>query len=228
MDRNEVKEVASELLGWEGNKVFRTVKYLTIKPGQIITEYCQGEKQKYLSPVVYFFGIAGFILYLQSLSGLDDFVRDPKYLKALKKMSELGWVLSDSQIIMFINIIENQTLMLILLLPVNLVATWFLFKKSNPSFKQSSWFVIYISAQSSFLFILPLLCFLFKFEGAFLFTYQLIAPTIIVYSIWAAMQFYKIELGRAILLIFLRLIILFPFLLLVYGTIFCIIYNYAQ
>jgi hypothetical protein len=224
MDKKEVKEVANELIGWEGNKIFTTVKYLTTRPGQIISEYCQGEKHKYLSPVVYLFGVSGVFLYLQSLSGLDDYVRNPDMIKLYSKL--VGSALSSSQLNKFFNAIGNQTLMLLLNLPVNLVVSWFLFRKHNPSFKQSSWFVIYITGQSILFMVPVIMCFWFISTAAFLYASNLLTFMLVVYNIWAAMQFYKIEMGRAILLIFLRLIIMIPFALIVYTAIFLVIQNY--
>ena len=68
---NGIKEVAKEVIGWEDNRFFTTLKYLTTRPGQVISGYSKGEKQKYLSPVAYYFGVESLKSYLLSISGLS-------------------------------------------------------------------------------------------------------------------------------------------------------------
>ena len=67
-----LKEVANEVIGLEHNKIFATIKYLTINPSQVVSQFCHGEKNKYLSPVVYFLGVESVKLYLMSITGLFD------------------------------------------------------------------------------------------------------------------------------------------------------------
>src|SRR5258706_15629701 len=69
-----LKEVAKEVIGWEDNKLVITLKHLTTQPGNAITAFCSGEKHKYLSPAVYYFGVEALKSYLISVSGLSDFL----------------------------------------------------------------------------------------------------------------------------------------------------------
>ena len=78
---NGLKEVTKELLGWEDNKLFRTLNHLTTRPGQIVTAYCKGEKSKYLSPVVYFFAVTALNIYIVTTSGLLDNDKDSNIIK---------------------------------------------------------------------------------------------------------------------------------------------------
>ena len=230
METGEVKEVANELIGLEGNKIFRTVKGLTTKPGQVIKEYCDGEKLKYLSPVFYFSGVSGIAYYLQSLSTKE-------YIKAVEEWkrifsSDFGILLSSAKVDNVISYVFNQTVLNIISLPITLFITWLVFRKQNASFRNSSWYALYTWAHSTLILTPSLLLFwlhnifilnifildIFKFASSLL---------AIGYNVWAAMQFYQIKVGKAILLILLRHIIVFIFTNFILGLLIFMIYSYS-
>ena len=83
--KGEIAEVARELIGWEDNKLFNTLKDLTLRPGEMARSYCNGETNMYLSPMAYFLGVTGLMAYLSSVSGLNDAIIESS-LKSIAKI----------------------------------------------------------------------------------------------------------------------------------------------
>jgi len=65
----ELREVTEELIGMEGNKVVNTFKGLTFQPGLVADYYLKGGRDRFLSPVVYFFALLTLQFLIASLTG---------------------------------------------------------------------------------------------------------------------------------------------------------------
>ena len=208
---NELKDVTKELLGWEDNKLFRTLNHLTTRPGLINTEYCRGDKQKYLSPIVYFFGVTALETFIATQIGFFDFMvaqnkeslrlafSDPKFSKTGFDPTYVIDNINNSFSFLFSEV--GQKLFLI---PLLLLFTWLFYKRINQSFKENSWFALYTLAHVTLLSI-PFMLYWYitrdlVLTSAFSF---LIA---FVYWVWASKQFYHLSLGKALLLRFLMMI----------------------
>ena len=202
---NGLKEVANEIMGWEDNKVIRTLNYLTTRPGQIISEYCRGEKHKYVSPVVYFFGVTALETYIASITGLYDFVlkqnveslrqsfSDPIFAKSGINVSNAPDQMNSVFLFLF-----SETGQKIIILPILLLFTWIFYKKYNRNFKENSWFALYTLGHLTLLTI-PLMLLWYITKDLVL--YSIISLIIAsLYWIWNSMQFYKLKIGKAILL----------------------------
>ena len=202
---SDVKEVTQELVGWEDNKLFRTLNYLTTRPGQLITEYCKGEKQKYLSPVIYFFGVTALEAYLVSVSGITDLMLKANAESLRKTLSERE---VDKLNINVDNITDQynsatsflftETGQKVIFLPIALILTWLFYKKYNSSFKANSWFALYMLGHVTLL-SLPLLLYVYLTKDLVLYTiFGLIMA--LAYGTWASKQFYNLSLGKALVL----------------------------
>lgn len=202
---NGLKEVTKEILGWEDNKLFRTLNHLTTRPGQVVSEYCRGEKQKYLSPVVYFFGVTALETYIASRIGLYDFVlkqnveslrqsfSDPIFAKSGFNVSS-----TPDQMNSVFSFLFSETGQKVIILPIVLLFTWIFYKKYNRNFKENSWFALYTLGHLTLLTI-PLMLYWYITKDLGL--YSIIALIIgSLYWIWNSMQFYKLKIGKAILL----------------------------
>lgn len=192
---NGLKEVTQELLGWEDNKLFRTLNHLTTRPGQIVTKYCKGEKNKYLSPVVYFFGVTALVTYTVSISGLLD-----SMLKSNPMLSKLGIDTSTipDEVTNTLSFLLSEPGQKIIFLPIVLLLTWLFYKKHNRSFKENSWFALYTAGHASLL-TTPLILYWYitkdlVLSSAIGFIVEL------TYGVWASKQFYNLSLGKAIFL----------------------------
>ena len=202
---NGLKEVAKELIGWEDNKLIKTLNYLTTRPGQIISEYCKGEKHKYLSPFVYFFGVTALETYIASTIGLFDFMlkqnveslrktfSDPIFAKSGINVSSTADQMNSAFLFLF-----SETGQKIIILPIVLLFTWLFYKKYNRSFKENSWFALYTLGHLTLLTI-PLMLYWYITKDLVL--YSIISLIIgSLYWIWSSIQFYKFKIGKAVLL----------------------------
>ena len=202
---NGLKEVTKEILGWDDNKLFRTLNHLTTRPGQVVTEYCRGEKQKYISPVVYFFGVTALETYIASIIGLYDFVltqnveslrqsfSDPIFAKSGINVSS-----TPDQMNSVFSFLFSETGQKIIILPIVLLFTWIFYKKYNQNFKENSWFALYTLGHLTLLTIpLMLYWYITKDLGLYSIIVLIIGS---LYWIWNSMQFYKLKIGKAILL----------------------------
>ena len=200
-----LKEVTKEILGWEDNKLFRTLNHLTTRPGQIVNEYCRGEKQKYISPVVYFFGVTALETYIASLIGLYDFMLKQNVESLRKTFSDPIFAKSGinvsstpEQMNNFFAFLFSETGQKIIILPTVLLFTWIFYKKYNRNFKENSWFALYTLGHLTLLTI-PLMLYWYITKDLVL--YGIISLIIgSLYWIWNSMQFYKLKIGKAILL----------------------------
>lgn len=206
----ELKEVTEELIGWENNKIFKTFNDLTTRPGPMIREYCNGGKQKYLSPVVYFFAVTTVEIYIVSASGINDLMLKSTVESLRKDLSgteELKMNVDQitGQFNDFMTFLLSETGQKLVFLPVILLLTWLLYKRYNPSFKANSWFALYTLGHVTLLNLPLLLCIYFTGD---LVLYSLIALTVsVIYVAWASMKFYGLSVGRAIFLRILMIVV---------------------
>jgi Protein of unknown function (DUF3667). len=203
-NKNELKEVTKEIVGWEDNKVLRTISDLTTKPGIAIRDYCNDGKQKYLSPIVYFIGVTALETYIASAIGLFDFM-------LAKNMEEFRKAFSDPSLSKMFNT-ENITMQLneglsfllsetgqkIVIIPILLLLTWLFYKKYNRSFKENSWFALYTLGHATLLAI-PLMGFWYVTKNLALYT-GLGLFLIFIYWVLSSKQFYNLTLAKAIVL----------------------------
>lgn len=210
-----VKEVTREIIGWEDNKVFRTLRYLTTDPATVVKAWCDGDKTKFLSPVVYFFAIAAIEAYVASASGLFDslYAANTASLREAFAASQFKDLDVEELITKYNNtfgFIFSETGQKLVMLPLVLLFTWLFYKRHNPSFKDNSWFSLYMLGHLTLL-SLPLVLYWYLTRDMVVYTAIgfLIA---FVYWTWASKRFYNISLRRAI---FLRLGLLLSFLLII-------------
>lgn len=190
-----LQEVTQELLGWEDNKLFRTLNHLTTRPGQIVTAYSNGEKSKYLSPVVYFFGVTALVTYIVSTSGLLELM-----LKSNPIASKLGIDTSKypEELNNVLSFLFSETGQKIIFLPIVLLLTWLFYRKYNRSFKANSWFALYTAGHAALL-STPIILYWYITKDLVL--YSAIGSLVeLTYGIWASKQFYNLSIGKAIIL----------------------------
>jgi hypothetical protein len=197
-----LKEVVNEVIGLEHNKILATIKYLTINPSQVVSEYCKGEKTKYLSPVVYYLGVESLKSYLFSVSGFSDYVLKikveemrVKILSLTNLSDQLGNHTMNDFFIFFAGEIGKK----IITLPLLLLLTWLFYKRQNNSFKENSWFALYSAGHASLL-SLPLMLLLWYTLGySSIITTSFITISLLYWA-WASIGFYNIKFVKAIVL----------------------------
>lgn len=227
-----LKEVAKEVIGLEHNKIFTTVKYLTLSPSRLITEYCNGEKNKFLSPVVFFLGVQSIRLYLGSISGLSDYLLKDNTRSVLSFLNstvpslaanknETDRVANDFD--NFLSFFNSEIGRQVIGLPILLILAWLFYKKFNHSFKDNSWFALYTWGHASLLSI-PFILAFYLTKNIILFAMP--ANLIFVlYGTWGSMKFYNLNLGKAFTL---RILMQFAYFLTlsITGNIFSIVFRF--
>ena len=63
----EVKELLTEIAGWENNKVFRTIKGLTLSPSKTIKKFCDGDRDAFLHPVTYLVTLVSLSVFIGTI-----------------------------------------------------------------------------------------------------------------------------------------------------------------
>ncbi len=201
---SEVKEVTGELVGWENNKIVRTLVGLTKRPGEVIDEYCR-DKTTYLSPVLYFFSVTAIELYLLSASGLRDYIINKSVQDLEKNFAGTDTGSSGVDIASVVDqyhslfsFVLSETGQKVLLMPLVLVITWLLYRRHRRGLKDNAWFALYSLAHITLL-SLPLML-VFYFTKSFVVYTSLALVVAMVYWVRASMPFYRISAGRAIAL----------------------------
>ena len=68
---SEFKETLSELFNLQGNKFFRTIRGLTIAPGDTIRAFAAGDRKSFLHPFTYALTLIGISLFLGNFATAD-------------------------------------------------------------------------------------------------------------------------------------------------------------
>jgi len=155
--QDEKKEVVSELVGFDFSKLKATLVDLTLRPGPAINEYVLGDRKKYLTPITYFLLIFGLSFFLDSVTGVGEYVLQNSFApgKDFVKGIEQAEAVDGQQIISdkaqladdlnariksFFMSKEGQ---LLLTVPATLLFQWLVFRSKRKSFLHNSYFALY-------------------------------------------------------------------------------------
>jgi hypothetical protein len=202
--KNEIKEITQELVGWENNKIIKTIRDLSVRPGEAIKAYCNEGNQSYLSPIVYFCGVTAVETFIADSIGLFDYMMTQnldEFKNSLSDPKIAGMFNIDSvtvQLNNYLSFFISEVGQKIVIIPILLLLTWAFYKKFNRSFKQNSWFALFTLGHATLLAI-PLMA-VWYFTNS-LALYSVIGLLFIfVYWVWASKSFYGLKLGKAIVL----------------------------
>lgn len=184
--QSDRKEIISEIIGFDFNRLWATIRDLTLKPGKVAADYCDGQRKKYLSPITYFFLVYGLVYFSFSLTGLQSqFLEQGRTLYENSKQQQVvpyglkpKQLSPEEQAKMESNIREAQDFLmskegsLIVALPLMVLFQWLFYKKYRKSFYHHLYFLLFVSAQLNLL-TLPL-------------TLTLLVPELVVAS-WVIM-----------------------------------------
>ena len=87
----ELRENINELFNLQGNKLFRTIKGLTVDPGGTIRTFASGDRKKFLHPFTYAITILGISIFLNSfIDNTPEFSKNTslKSQSTIKKLEE--------------------------------------------------------------------------------------------------------------------------------------------
>lgn len=215
----EFKEVAGELMGFKNNQIVNTIKGLTLRPGIVIESFLRGEREKFLSPVIYFFSLLTIEYIVTTLTGYRDFYLEVQLLQVQEafgdqeSLSEVEIEFVVDRMGAFIQFILSEMGQKLLMLPIMLLLVSLIYINQKKGFKGNSWLALYAFGH------VKLLTIPFTFlwlVGVPLFYIGLISFIVsILYWIYASKAFYNLSALRAIfmgLLFYLSYLLIFTFI----------------
>lgn len=175
----------SRVYGFDG--MFpRTLRDLTLRPGQAARTFINGNRVMYYGPVGYFFFMISLYLLVMSMLSIDpiELTREIASDLATAKPGS-GQEKLNAGMAQWIN--DNQRLVSFIFIPIQVLWLWILFRKSALNFLEHSVMVLYTQGHIQWISIVFL--FVFKFTGYFL-DFSLLLLSQFVYFCFACVQLY--------------------------------------
>ena len=213
---SEFRETINELFNLQSNKLFRTIKGLTVDPGGTIRTFASGDRKKFLHPFTYAITIIGISIFLNSFIDHTSGLTNKTALKSqstIKKLEEKE-VLSEREgkRLMFEKFMTKYTtnsegsefektaklfsyLGFFLMSLIHLLV----YKNLKFGFKKNIWFSFYIFGNAAFLALLFLPFNFFFTDGiGYLIVSLSIMTFSMIYQAWSASKYYEISIWRAL------------------------------
>ena len=86
---SEFRETINELFNLQSNKLFRTIKGLTVDPGGTIRTFASGDRKKILAPFTYAITIIGISIFLNSFIDHNPKFNENTLLKSQSTIKKL-------------------------------------------------------------------------------------------------------------------------------------------
>ncbi len=201
---NEKEEIVTELIGFSLKKLWHTIVELTVRPGQTIAAYCDGERNRIVTPITYFVLTFGMGFFVMTNTGLMDNSINLGYSLYTgtpernfeSYRNRLPTELSDEEVSKFMDItnstlafVTSQKGMLIQIIPVWLLFQWLFFKKYRKPFSHHLYLLMYTGGHS-YLLTAPLMIPLFFSEALVVPILTITSLFGIGYYFFAAIKFY--------------------------------------
>ncbi len=233
---SEFKETVGELFNLQGNKFFRTIRGLTIAPGDTIRTFAAGDRKSFLHPFTYAITIIGVSLFLSSFlnTGYDynskRYAENEQEIELLTNKDELskrekGQLEIDNNLKDFDEFQQTEAfkriLNYMLFFMVSLIHL-LVFKNLKFGLKKNTWYNFYVFG-NSILISLPIMIFYIFLDDDDLYFVLIIGIISFLlgfgYQIWAASQYYEISILRA----FKKYLFIYIFLIIFFFLVFFII-----
>ena len=236
----ELRETINELFNLQSNKLFRTIKGLTVAPGNTIRTFAGGDRATFLHPFTYLMTFIGISLFLgtmiptapslqkdildsenkvQELSSRNDLsLKEKKDLEYENFTLEVGKYIKSEK-----GKRHNTYTSLFLFSIIHVLV----FRNLKFGLKKNIWFSFSVSGHNHLIFsvlIFPLEFFLVGLDIHFVF-YIVTLVLHQIYQSWAACQYYEISFLRALKKNIFNYLIGFAITLL-FGLLFVVSYKY--
>ncbi len=212
---SEAKDVANEIVGFKITNIWSTIVCLTLRPGQTIKRYYDGDKSGLIPPVGYY-SMAMFLTYLLlSYSGYYNAAREQREKMNSQVTESIGKATTDADkrdleqaqklltVYKFVSedLASNETARYLVSLPLILLFRWLFFRKYGKGLKANAWYCLYGMGHTGMLSALPLVTIWLVSRDILTAGYlaSLFFPMFFAYDVWASMQFYGILLETSIL-----------------------------
>lgn len=135
---------------------FRTIKKLTLKPGEMIREFISGKRKKYYKPVQYFILMLAFYLLVRTILGFNPVENQYKILG--KNLPPMEVIQKSPQMKASMFMSNNINMLLFVFVFIFGLFGRMVFRKSNYNYIENITFSFYTTAQYMFLstFVIPL------------------------------------------------------------------------
>jgi hypothetical protein len=209
---SEGAEIAEEVVGFDLKKFWYTFRDLTLKPGQMIAAYCDGDRMAYVRPITYFLVAWGAVFFLTSASdflnksiskgnqvpgietnedlnnpaeGFINMMKASDPNMSAEKIERLTSSINGSYEFLF----TSQYGMLLILIPVFLPLQWLFFRRYRKSFIHHLYFYLYASAQLNIL-TLPALMLVYLAPSLSTLILTLISILVLLFYYYAEFKFF--------------------------------------
>lgn len=181
---NMWNDFLSRVYGFDG--MFpRTLRDLTLRPGQAAREYILGNRVKYYGPVGYLFIILTVYLLLASLLGIDlsEYTLASSYIEP----SDTGT--GQQEVMLQINhwVLDNMRILSFFMAIWSVLFVWLFFRKSGFNFIESSVLIFYVNGHIIWLSIGGILVYAFTGYAVNMFW---ILGLGLLYTVFAMQDFY--------------------------------------
>ena len=241
----ELRETLNELFNLQGNKLFRTIKGLTVAPGNTIRTFAEGDRTTFLHPFTYALTFIGISLFIGNFASADhdsllldvhnktkqnteQFLKQENALEKFKDSNDISnKKINQSKLPEFIEEYEFGTpaynkLVQYLAFFIASIVHLLVFKNLGFGLKKNGWFIFY--AYSHVIFLTNLLAPLsfISSNTVYLSIIGLLSFVIgVSFQIWSTTEYYEITFGRAIKKYFFCILLTFS-LIIVIGIAFVI------
>jgi len=220
---SEFKETVGELFNLQGNKFFRTIRGLTIAPGDTIRAFAAGDRKSFLHPFTYALTLIGISLFLGNFATADhsnqliidvqnkteqntiQFLNQEKSGEKFKESDDiLNKKKSQSKLPEFLKELEYGTqpykkFIQYLGFFIASIVHLLVFKNLGFGLKKNSWFIFY--AYSHTIFLTSLLSPLTFISSNTVYLSIIVLLSFVFgvsFQIWSTTEYYEISFGRAI------------------------------
>ena len=241
----ELRETINELFNLQSNKLFRTIKGLTVAPGNTIRTFAEGDRTTFLHPFTYALTLIGISLFIGNFASVDrdrllldvhnktahnteQFLKQENALEKFKDSDDsLHKKKSQSKLPELLKEYEfgtpayNKLVQYLGFFIVSIVHL-LVFKNLGFGLKKNGWFIFY--AYSHVIFLTNLLSPLSFISSNTVYLYIIGLLSFVIglsFQIWSITEYYEITFGRAIKKYFFCILLTFS-LLIVIGIAFVI------
>lgn len=146
----------SRIYGFDG--MFpRTLRDLTLAPGQVAREFMKGNRVKYVGPVGYFFLVLTLFLILMQILEIDFYTFSTTSSPIHVEESERQRMVSRK----FMEVVQNNMrIFSFLQIPISTMFAWLFFRKSRLNYLENSILIFYVSGHLMWFSVVNLFIFL--------------------------------------------------------------------
>ena len=232
----ELRETINELFNLQSNKLFRTIKGLTVAPGNTIRTFAEGDRTIFLHPFTYSLTLIGVVVFLLSMVNPEFEITKEQRLERQETIENLSQKesLTDGE--------ETQLKMAQLYEKYGAetagfrkfsqyfafffisIIHLFVYKNLGYGLKKNAWYIFYTYSHITLFSIITFPVMFFNAGNVTVILILILMSMILTFSYqaWAAHQYYEITIGRAIKKYVFTLLISFS-LLIILTTAFSIL-----